>query len=232
MHEIHYRHHMSARVVQAVMAQAQVFQPLVSLCDTSLVPFLSWGEGCRSAPLGGSHHSLGLSGRSMMMCGMVWDHAVLGQYLSTALTFVPREGWLRCFGPRLFERQFLIINHAVGIQDVFNILGYAVALRGNLGDVYDFTVFKLPKVQAQGAVSHVLAGFSFPGVVRAISSHCLIMRSHHDVEYGMSTLVFLNGELPSLCSSLFKDTAPAKSLCRDHNQLFAGKTTAENSPKC
>jgi hypothetical protein len=53
----------------------------------------------------------------------------------------------------------------VGLQDVFNNLGNAVALRGELGDVYDFTVFELPRVRAQGAISHVLAGFGYPGVV-------------------------------------------------------------------
>jgi hypothetical protein len=36
----------------------------------------------------------------------------------------------------------------VGIQDVVNILGYAMALRGELGDIYDFIVFELPGVQA------------------------------------------------------------------------------------
>jgi hypothetical protein len=44
-----------------------------------------------------------------------------------------------------------------GIQDVFNILGYAMSLRGELGDVNDFIIFKLPRVRAQGAVSYVLA---------------------------------------------------------------------------
>jgi hypothetical protein len=36
----------------------------------------------------------------------------------------------------------------VGIQDVFNILGYAMALKGELGDVYNFTVLELPRVWA------------------------------------------------------------------------------------
>jgi hypothetical protein len=52
----------------------------------------------------------------------------------------------------------------VSIQDVFNILGYAMALRGELGDINDFTVFELPGVQAQGAIGHVLAGFNILGV--------------------------------------------------------------------
>jgi hypothetical protein len=30
----------------------------------------------------------------------------------------------------------------VGIQDIFNILGYAMALRGELGDISDFTVLE------------------------------------------------------------------------------------------
>jgi hypothetical protein len=36
----------------------------------------------------------------------------------------------------------------VSIRDVFNILGYAMALRGELGYVYDFTILELPRVQA------------------------------------------------------------------------------------
>jgi hypothetical protein len=52
----------------------------------------------------------------------------------------------------------------VSLKDASNILGNAVAFGGELGDVYDFTVFELPRVQAQGAVSHVLAGFNFRGV--------------------------------------------------------------------
>jgi hypothetical protein len=47
----------------------------------------------------------------------------------------------------------------VGIRDVFNIPGYAMSLKGELGDANDFTVFKVPGVRAQGAVSHVLASF-------------------------------------------------------------------------
>jgi hypothetical protein len=43
----------------------------------------------------------------------------------------------------------------VGIQDVFNILGDAMPFRGELGDVYDLTIFKLPRVLAQSAVSPV-----------------------------------------------------------------------------
>jgi hypothetical protein len=52
----------------------------------------------------------------------------------------------------------------VDIQDVVNILCDAMALRGELGDVYDFTVFELPGVRAQGTVRHVLAGVGLPGV--------------------------------------------------------------------
>jgi hypothetical protein len=78
----------------------------------------------------------------------------------------------------------------VGIQDVFNILGYAVALRGELSDVYDFTVFELPGVWAQGAVSHVLAGVGLPGVARAVHSCCSMMWSHHGVEHGCRGIYF------------------------------------------
>jgi hypothetical protein len=52
----------------------------------------------------------------------------------------------------------------VGIQDVFNILGNAMPFRGELGDVYDLTVFELPGVLAQSAVSSVLADFGLSGV--------------------------------------------------------------------
>jgi hypothetical protein len=35
----------------------------------------------------------------------------------------------------------------LGIQDVPNIMGYAMALRGELGDVYDFIILELPRVR-------------------------------------------------------------------------------------
>jgi hypothetical protein len=105
-----------------------------------------------------------------------------------ALAFVPRQGWLGRFSPHFFKQWFLIVEHAqchmVGIQDVFNVLGDAVALRGELSDVYDFTIFELPRVRAQGAISHVLAGIGFPGVAQAISSHCSMTQSHCGVEHG------------------------------------------------
>jgi hypothetical protein len=41
MCEIHCGPHVSARVVRAVMAHAQVFQVLVNLCNDSPVPLLS-----------------------------------------------------------------------------------------------------------------------------------------------------------------------------------------------
>ena len=68
----------------------------------------------------------------------------------------------------MFEGRLLLVDHAwqyvVGIQDVFNILGDAMPFRGELGDVCDLTIFELPGVLAQSAVSHVLAGVSLPGV--------------------------------------------------------------------
>jgi hypothetical protein len=78
----------------------------------------------------------------------------------------------------------------ISIQDVFNILGDTVALRGELGNVYNFTIFELPRVSAQGAISHVLAGFGFPGVAQAVCLHCLMMWSHHSVEHGCRDIYF------------------------------------------
>jgi hypothetical protein len=76
------------------------------------------------------------------------------------------------------------LTYIVSIQDVVDILGDAVALRGELGDVYDLTVFELPGVWAQGAVSHVLAGIILPGVARACRSHLSMTRSHCCVKHG------------------------------------------------
>jgi hypothetical protein len=36
----------------------------------------------------------------------------------------------------------------VSIHDVFNILGYAMVLRAELSDVYNFTILELPRVWA------------------------------------------------------------------------------------
>jgi hypothetical protein len=74
----------------------------------------------------------------------------------------------------------------VGIQDVFNILGDAMPFRGELGDVCDFTIFELPGVLAQGAISHVLAGVGISVVARAASSRLLMTRSHRGVEHKCS----------------------------------------------
>jgi hypothetical protein len=71
----------------------------------------------------------------------------------------------------------------VGIQDAFNILGYAMAPRGELSDVYDFTVFELAGDWAQGAISHVLAGFNLSGVVRAVCLHRLMTQSHCSIKH-------------------------------------------------
>jgi hypothetical protein len=61
---------------------------------------------------------------------------------------------------------------------------------GKLSDINDFTIFKLPGVQAQGAVSYVLAGFGLPGVARAVCSRYLMKQLHHSGEHGCIYIYF------------------------------------------
>jgi hypothetical protein len=56
--------------------------------------------------------------------------------------------------------------------------------RGELGNVCDLTVFNLPRVLAQSAVSPVLAGFGLSGVARAASSRLSMMWSHCGIKHG------------------------------------------------
>jgi hypothetical protein len=56
--------------------------------------------------------------------------------------------------------------------------------RGELGDVYNLTVFELPGALSQSAVSPVLAGFGLSGVARAASSRLSMMRSHRSIKHG------------------------------------------------
>jgi hypothetical protein len=84
------------------MAWARVFQVLVDRSNTLPAPFLSRGRAVAWVSIGDPQR------------WVVWlcNHAVLRWCPSLALAFVPRQGWLMCCSPCLFEWGFIIIDHA------------------------------------------------------------------------------------------------------------------------
>jgi hypothetical protein len=63
-----------------------------------------------------------------------------------------------------------------------------MALRGELSEVYDLTVFRAPWSSGSGCLGHVLAGVSFPCFVRAVCSRLSMTWSH--IEHGCSLIYF------------------------------------------
>jgi hypothetical protein len=134
---------------------------------------------------------------------------VLEWCLSMALAFVPQQGWLRCLGPHLFEWGGSSSSTTLGdmwLVPRMLLTSWEMPWPSGVSSIMSTTSPSLSclgfKLRVPSAI--LVLGLASLGLCELLAH---IVALNTDVD--RSTSAFLNGKLPSLCSGLFQDTAPA-----------------------